>query len=167
MNISTSRFQYFNQLHSYFSQAYPAVNHYIIDLYALPRNFIMETGPVLDNFIRDYSVPHTPGVGDLSGRAVLEFISEVDKFTRETMVLFEEHKTHVDQCDTYMKKVTQLEQRQQEVGVTKCMPEYIELTPDLIKLNNSLTEIKVKADEMMKRLAGLELRWTGLKPVIQ
>jgi hypothetical protein len=45
--------------------------------------------------------------------------------------------------------------------------DYIQLTPQLHKLNNGLTQIKLNADNMADKLALLELRWERIKRKMQ
>ena len=164
MRISTSQYEYYTALHNDFSEAYKTVNQYVISLYSLPKKFIEETGPMLDRFVREYSVPGSPRNHDLSTRAILDFVGQVDAFTLNTVELFDLHKKHVDNCVSYMKQVHQLETLHHTSSLSECANDYIGLTPQLQVLQNGLTEIKLKADNMVRRLEKLEVRWEKIKP---
>ncbi|MDB5284473.1 MAG: hypothetical protein JWO06_3548 [Bacteroidota bacterium] len=161
--MSISRYEDYTALHNDFSEAYQVVNKYVLDLYIMPRKFIEETGPALDRFIREYSIPGTPRTHDLSTKSILEFISQVDAFTLDTVNLFNEHKGHVDGCALYMKKVKELERKHDAASMAECADEFLELAPDLLDLHSKLNRIKVQADVMVNRLAKLELRWVRIK----
>lgn len=164
MRISTSQYEYYAALHNDFSEAYTTVNQYVISLYTLPKHFIDETGPLLDRFVREYSIPGSPRNHDLSTRAILDFVGQVDAFTLNTVELFDLHRTHVDNCSAYMKVVHELETKHTNSTLTECATDYVRLTPQLQVLQNGLTEIKLKADNMVRRLDTLEKRWEKIKP---
>ena len=160
---SISKYEDYSTLHNDFSEDYQEINKYVLGLYAYPKKIIDETAPALDRFIREYSVPGTPRSHDLSTKAIFEFISQVDVFTAETVELFNEHKLHVNCCAAYMKKVVEIEQKQDTNLDAECADDYIKLVPYVLNLRNQLTRLKRKADNMIARLTKLELRWVRIK----
>lgn len=119
----------------------------------------METGPVLDKFIREHAVPGAPKASHRHSVAVFEFIAHLDDFTTETVKVFKEHMMHVEACKGYLKKVAEME----ESRTTN--DDYIRLTPVVLKLHHGLAEIKENADAMISRLEKLQLRWAIIEPV--
>ena len=161
MGTTGSGLEYYRSLHTEFSEMCPVVNQYVIKLYARPRKFILETGPMLDQFIREQSMPGTPGSRSFPADAMMEFIGFVDDFTIETIELFNEHKSHVNDCKNYMKKTSELQAG--EDGKYATMADYAQLTLEVIGLNKGLTRIKEKADKIIQRLDALETTWNIIK----
>jgi regulator of replication initiation timing len=62
-----------------------------------------------------------------------------------------------------MKKVAELERKHEADSVVECTDDYIQLAPDVLNLQNQLTGLKQKADDMMSRLTKLQLRWVRIK----
>jgi hypothetical protein len=163
---SLEMFDRYNNLHTEFGEAYQLVNQHVLDAYGRPRNFIRETAPVIDRFIRENSVPGAPRQRDLSAQSVFEFIHQTDDFTFKTIELFDEHKAHVEDCVNYLKKVAALKKKHSLSTVDEKADDYIRLTPELHQLQNGLSVIKLKADQMLARLEKLELRWMRIKAVV-
>jgi hypothetical protein len=167
MNKPSQQFEYYSSLHNDFTEYYTVINRYIMELYSLPRKFIVETGPVLDRFLREHTIPGVPKSTDDSSMTVLQFISHLDDFTMDTIRLFTEHKTHVAACSDYLKKVTRLQASCGEDETEQYMLESINLTPELFNLHKGLIDIKAKADAMIMRLKKLEMKWDGIRIVIE
>jgi hypothetical protein len=167
MPTAPGRFEYYSNLHNTFNETYASVNLYVMGLYALPRKFIMETGPVLDRFLKEYTVPGAPKNSELSKKAVLEFIGRVDVFTVETIQLFEEHKNHVHNCREYMHKVAQIQGGLAGTTIAERVISYVELTPELLKLHNGILSIQEKAKLMVIRLEKLELGWRRIRTAVE
>jgi hypothetical protein len=163
MTSTGSRFEYFNTLHNNFSSLYPSVNHRVINLYSRPRNFIMETGPVIDQFLKTYAIPGQPCSQDMQRRDMLQFINQMDDFTNATMYLFELHKVHVARCSIYMDTIANLDAGNNGRLTERKMDAYISLTPQLIELHNGLRELSARAENMKGRLQTLQLRWNDLR----
>ncbi len=154
-------FEYYKALHAEFNEMCPVANQYVIELYARPRKFILETGPMLDRFIREQSMPGTPGSRGFPADHVMDFIGLVDDFTLETIALFNEHKSHVDDCKNYMEKTRKLDINFAHLDYAE--NDYRRLTLEVLELHNGLIKIKDRADEMIKRLNALEERWDNIK----
>ena len=165
MQFSQHDYKYYSALHDVFSADYHVINQYVLDIYMRPKQFIDETGPSLDRFLREYTIPGAPRPAEVPTHTVLEFISQIDEFTAQTTGLFDEHKVHVDMCADYMKKVTLLRERS-EVMEEEVLPEFTDLTPELLKVHQGLKTIKDKADSMAERLEHLQQRWAGIKGAI-
>lgn len=163
MNNPTHQFDHYSKLHNEFAEYYTVINKYIIELYALPRKFIVQTGPVLDRFLREHTVPGSPRDANNSSMSVLQFIGHLDDFTIDAIKLFTEHKAHVTACAEYLKKVTQLQQSYGEDETAQYMHESVGLTPELFNLHQGLIDIKAKADTMIMRLKKLEMKWDGIR----
>jgi regulatory protein YycH of two-component signal transduction system YycFG len=139
------------------------VNRYVGDLYKLPKQFIETTGPSLDKYIKDYSFPANGERDNVSFKAVMDFINQLDEFTEDTVVLFNEHKTHTDKSRAYLRKVEHLNEKSSGRIVSEYAIDYIELTPELTELQKGLKHIKTRADEMVEKLERLELRWADIR----
>ena len=163
----SQQFDDYTTLHSNFAEYYVVINKYIMELYSMPRKFIVETGPVLDRFLREHTVPDVPKSSDNSSMSVLQFISHLDDFTIDTVKLFTEHKTHIAACAGYLKRVTELQTIYGDDETAQYIHESISLTPELVSLHNGLVAIKAKADAMIMRLKKLELKWDGIKIVLE
>ena len=161
MRASLHDDKYFNALHGVFAVDYHDVNQYLLELYVRPKQFIDETGPVLDRFLREYTIPGLPRETAVPTRAVLEFIGQMDEFSSQTTGLFDEHKAYVEECSKYMEKAGSLDSNKDEVII-----DYLSLTPELIKVHQGLIKIKEKADYMTERLEHLQNRWSGIKDAI-
>lgn len=157
---------YYNALHDVFSVDYHDINQYVLELYSRPKQFIAETGPPLERFLREYTLPGAPGKREIPACSVLDFIGQIDEFTSETVGLFDEHKAYVDQCDRYLQKVTLLRAGQSEGVSDRAEPEFAELTPELLSVHQGLKKIKEKADSMAEKLERLQTRWTTIKSAI-
>ncbi len=163
MTSTGSRFEYFSVLHHNFSELYPSVNHRVINLYTKPRNFILETGPAIDNFLKTYSMPGQPCSMDEQRRGMLQFINQIDDFTNATMYLFELHKIHVGRSAVYMDAMAVLDASHNGQLTEHKISEYISLTPQLVELHNGLRELSARAENMKGRLHTLQLRWNDLR----
>ena len=164
--MPSNEYEYYNELHDCFNEAFHSINQYVIDLYILPKRFIEETGPALDKFIRNQALPGVPSNPELSSRSVMDFIGQVDDFTVNTIRLFDEHRAQVDDCAAYLEKVSRLEQKCRSGKVSDCTLEYVQLTPELVRLNEGLSRIKEKAEDMVNNLERLEAKWGRIKPRI-
>ena len=154
--------KYYKALHDVFTVDYHQINEYILDLYNRPMQFIEETGPPLDRFLREYTLPGAPRPADMPTGAILEFIGQIDEFTGQTVSLFDEHKAHVDECAKYMQKVSVLKNNTKSIS----QEEVEGLTPQLISVHEGLKRIKEKADYMTGKLEKLESRWAFMKGAI-
>ena len=163
MNVSYDKLHYYNALHDVFSVDYHEINQYVLDLYTRPKQFIAETGPPLDRFLREYTLPGAPRSVEVPTGAVLEFIGQIDEFTTQTVVLFDEHKAYVDQCARYMQKASGLRNSGSDIAADEVLPRLTELTPELISVHEGLKKIKEKADSMAEILARLQARWRFMK----
>lgn len=166
MQFSRNDYQYYSALHDIFSADYHEINQYVLDLYMRPRQFMDETGPSLDRFLREYTMPGVPRVAEVPTSSVLEFIGQIDEFSAQTVRLFDEHKAHVDMCAKYMQKVSRLKEKSEVKDEQEVMPDFTELTPELVKVHEGLKKIKEKADSMAERLEALQNRWVGIKSTI-
>jgi len=165
MKLSCHNHRYYNALHDVFTVDYHEINQYVLELYSRPKQFINETGPTLDRFLREYTLPGAPRPADLPTGVILDFIGQIDEFTTETTVLFEEHKTHVGQCARYMEKVTTMK-NETNYNMEKITPEMTDITSELVYVHEGLKRIKEKADCMAEKLEKLENRWATMKEVI-
>ncbi len=165
MRASLNNHQYFNALHDVFSVDYHEVNQYLLELYVRPKQFIDETGPPLDRFLREYTIPGLPRQNAVPTRAVLEFIGQIDEFSAQTSGLFDEHKAYVEECSKFMERASILKLPAEESN-TEIISDYTELTPELIRVHQGLIKIKEKADFMAERLQNLQNRWSGIKDAI-
>lgn len=166
MKLSKQSWHYYNALHDIFSVDYHEINQYILDLYNRPKQFIEETGPPLDRFLREYTLPGAPRSAGVSTGAILEFIGQIDEFSCQTAGLFNEHKAHVDQCTKYMQKASQLKTIEKHGPANRVVSELTDLTPELISVHEGLKQIKQKADSMAEKLEKLEARWGDVKNAI-
>jgi len=163
MRLTQHDYEYYSALHDIFSADYHEINGYVLELYLRPKQFIEETGPPLDRFLREYTMPGVPRLTEVPTTAVLDFISQINEFTTQTTGLFDEHKAYVDMCDKYLQKVSGLREKSEVVAEYEVIPDYTELTPELIKVHEGLKKIKEKADSMAERLENLQARWAGMK----
>ena len=162
-----SRYEHFSFLHQDFFESYQVVNQYVSELYTKPKKFISETSPALNNLLREISIPRSPEKNNPVAGGVVEFISELDKFTVETVQLFEAHKNHVSESVNYLNEINRLKTENKGKKMYDFALDYIQLTPQLHKLNNGLTQIKLNADNMADKLELLELRWERIKRKMQ
>ena len=165
MKVSCHNHKYYNALHDVFTVDYHEINQYILDLYNRPKLFIDETGPPLDRFLREYTLPGAPRPADMPTGVILYFIGQIDEFTAQTAGLFDEHKAHVDECAKYMQKVSRLKKTTKS-NFVDTQPELSGLTTELINVHEGLKRIKEKADQMAERLQKLEGRWADMKGAI-
>jgi hypothetical protein len=156
------KYEYYRCMQHDFNEAYKLISKYVQDLYILPKNFVDTTGPVLDRYIKEYNF-NVAGPQTTSLDTVVEFIDQLDEFTEKTLTLFKQHKVHADKSKAYLTKVAQLNDKCMGKIVSEYAVEYVELTPELMKLNDELRTIKARADEMVERLEKLELRWESLR----
>ena len=155
------QYEYFRCINHDFNNAYKMVNDYVAELYVLPKRLIDNTAPVLNKFISDYTFS-TDG-NNIQFEIVLEFIHQLDEFTAETQTLYKEHKGHTDKSKTFLKKLSELNQKCSGRIVSEYAMEYIDLTPELTELHEGLKRIKCKADKMVEKLEKLELRWKTIR----
>ncbi len=165
MKLSRYNHQYYSALHTIFTVDYHQINQYVLDLYSRPKQFISETGPSLDRFLREYTLPGAPRSAELPTGVILDFIGQIDEFTTETTALFDEHKVHTDECAKYMQKVSVLNSVQSN-NAEEITPELADITADLIYVHEGLKRIKERADSMAERLEKLESRWATMKSAI-
>jgi hypothetical protein len=166
MKLSRNNLQYYNALHTIFTVDYQQINQYVLDLYSRPKQFIDETGPSVERFLREYTLPGAPRGPELPTGVILDFIGQIDEFTSETSVLFNEHKAHVDQCDKYMQKVSAMQNITNNNSTEEMVPELMDITSELIYVHEGLKRIKEKASSMAERLGKLENRWATMKTAI-
>ncbi len=160
------QYEYYRCVQHDFNESYKIVNKYVADLYLLPKKFIDNTGPVLDRFIKNYSFGEsTTGVSQFE--SVVDFIDQLDDFTGKTMELFNEHKSHNDRSKEYLKKVSELSEKNSGRIISEYAVDFIELTPELVKLNNDLKKIKDHADRMVTKLSNLEMRWENIRTEVR
>lgn len=160
------QYEYYRCVQHDFNESYKIVNKYVADLYLLPKKFIDNTGPVLDRFIKNYSFGEN-GPGISSFESVVDFIDQLDEFTGKTMELFNEHKLHNDRSKQYLKKVSELNEKNSGRIISEYAVDFIELTPELVKLNNDLKKIKDHADRMVNKLSKLEMRWEDIRAEVR
>ncbi len=160
------KYEYYRCMQHDFNEAYKLVNKYVNDLYVLPKNFVDTTGPILDKYIKEYNA-NTIGPNLTPMDTVVEFIDQLDEFTEKTLALFEQHKKHADRSKAYLHKVADLKDKCIGKIVSEYAVDFIELTPELTKLNDELRNIKKRADEMVDRLENLELRWENLRTKVR
>jgi hypothetical protein len=157
------QFEHYRSAQRDFNEAYKLVDHYVKDLYLLPKRLVENTAPALDKYIKEYSFPDGRSKNTTSFEVVLDFIDQLDDFTENTFHLFEEHKQHARKSKIYLQKVEKLNRKSNGKVVTEFAPDFVELTPELTELHNGLKHIKVQADEMVDKLERLELRWNILR----
>jgi hypothetical protein len=157
------KFEHYRCAQRDFNEAYKLVDHYVKDLYLLPKRLVENTAPALDKYIKEYSFPDGRAKNTTSFDVVLDFIDQLDDFTENTVHLFEEHKRHAKRSNTYLKKVEMLKRKNAGKETRECATKFVELTPELTELHNGLKNIKAQADEMVDKLEGLELRWNILR----
>jgi len=155
------QYEYFRCINHDFNSAYKMVNEYVAELYVLPKKMIDTTAPVLTRFISEYTI--TANGNNAPYETVLEFIQQLDDFASETLELYQEHRIHSMRSKTYLTKLSELNDRNSGRMVSEYAVEYIDLTPELTELHESLKRIKQKADQMVDRLEKLELRWKTLQ----
>jgi hypothetical protein len=165
MKLSCHNQRYFQALHDVFTIDYHEINHYVLELYLRPQQFIKETGPTFDRFLREYTLPGIPRPADMPTGVILDFIGQIDEFTTETTLLFDEHKTHVGQCAKYMEKVTAMK-NDLTYNADKITPALTDITSELVYVHEGLKRIKEKAASMTEKLEKLETRWATMKEVI-
>jgi len=157
------QFEHYSCAQRDFNEAYKLVDHYVKDLYLLPKRLVENTAPALDKYIKEYSFPDGRAKNTTSFDVVLDFIDQLDDFTENTVHLFEEHKLHADRSKAYLKRVENLKRKSTGKGVREYATKFVELTPELTELHNGLKHLKVQADEMVDKLEKLELRWNILR----
>ena len=158
--------QYYSALHTIFTVDYQEINQYVLDLYSRPKQFIDETGPSVERFLREYTLPGAPRSAELPTGVILDFIGQIDEFTSQTTVFFNEHKVHVDECDKYMQKVSAMQSNTNDKASDEIVPGLTDITSELIYVHEGLKHIKEKADSMAERLEKLESRWATMKTAI-
>jgi uncharacterized protein YlzI (FlbEa/FlbD family) len=157
------QYEYYRCMQHDFNEAYKLVNRYVADIYMLPKKFVEDTGPTLDNYIKGYSFPAEGDRGNSSFQNVVDFIEQLDEFSENTLKLYNEHKMHADRSKSYLRRIEELNQKNSGKIVSEFAIDYIELTPELTQLHKGLKQIKEKADEMVDKLERLELRWERLR----
>ncbi len=157
------QYEYYRCVQHDFNEAYKMVDSYVRDLYVLPKKFVENTGPALDNYIKDYHSGSNKLKITTPYDAVLDFIDQLDEFTEDTLQLFEEHKVYSEKRKNYLNKVENLKARTSGKIVSEFAVDFIELTPEVSELQKGLKKIKLHADEMVDKLERLELRWESLR----
>lgn len=152
-------YEHYNLSHSNFVAAYKLINEYVTDLYMMPKQFAEDAGKVMDTITKEYAIPQSPENSNECFRAVLEFVNQLDAFTLHTINLFNEHKTHIDCSEVYMKNVEKMRMSSEPVNDL----EYSELAAEVTDLLNGLRTIKEKADKTIEWLDQLDARWDGIK----
>lgn len=163
MTTTASRYEYFTVLHNNFKNLYPTVNHRVLNLYNGPKKFILETSPAIDRFLKSYAIPGQPGSMDIQRREMLDFIRQVDQFTRLTVYLFNLHKVHVDRCRDYLEAVSELDALNKGRTGGGKFELYISLTPQLVELHSGLRELNARAEVMDQGLDELKKLWQSLE----
>lgn len=152
-------YEHYNLSHSNFVAAYKLINEYVTDLYMMPKQFAEDAGKVMDTITKEYAIPQSPENSNECFRAVLEFVSQLDAFMLHTINLFNEHITHIDCAEVYMKNVEKMRMSSEPINDL----EYSELAAEVNELLNGLRTIKEKADKTIEWLDQLDARWDGIK----
>jgi len=155
------KYEYYRCVQHDFNEAYKIVNRCVSDLYMLPKKLVENTGPMLDQYVKEYSIKGSNA--DSSLEVIIDFINQLDEFTQSTVELLNEHKQHAEKSKEYLKKVAELNEKCSGRMVSEYAVDYVELTPELTELNNGLKGIKSKADEMVNKLHSLEMKWEDIR----
>jgi hypothetical protein len=156
------KYEYYRCMHHDFNEANKLVNHYISDIYGLPKKFVEKTELVLNCFINS-SVKNENAKQESPLNPVIEFMEQLDDFTARTEKLYSQHCDYVSKSNEYMQRVSELEKKKCGRIISEYAVDYVELTPEVIKLQSGLKHLKEVADDLVTRLEKLELRWENLR----
>ena len=167
MSNLNSAYENYYLTHTNFVEAYKMVNDYVTELYRLPKRFLDETEGTMNLITSKHFTPKSPSENDKSMRFVAEFMDQLDEFTVHTIDLFNDHISHIEATEAYMKKVMALEAKGQSNGNDEIARQSVELVPTINTLMAGLKNIKERADDTLAWLEKLEVRWEDVQEKVR
>lgn len=147
-------------------EVYRQVNSQYKELFPLPKQFIEQTAPVVDQYLQRFS---KPGASDdlFVFQALMGFLTQFDDFALMANQVFSEYDENAKICKEYLDKIAMLEQLPSETSLTESNKKLAELAPSVGDIRNRLSTLKNRSDEMVKNLERIETRWNKIKTRIK
>jgi hypothetical protein len=156
----------YRSLHHDFSVSYASLHKHMLDFYPLPKKFIEETGPRIENYVRNYSIKEVNAKKNLSVEMIFYFSGSFSQFAAETVKLFDDYRLLYDESGMYMKRLFKLKESNPGQNPAGSAEEYIEMIPGLNALVGGLKSVEEKVCETEKKLAQLEAEWQSIQQTI-
>ncbi len=152
-------YEHYCNLHREFLDEYRTISARVAALYQMPKKFIEENAIAMDRYMSESSMPGSPDSSGDSVRSVRDFIYRIEDFKLQIMSVFFEHRSLIEKCMAYMKKVQDLKANPETAGTEE---QYVALIPELASLRFALKCVEEKAGGMIGQLESIEGKWNNI-----
>lgn len=147
-------------------EVYKEVNHHFEELYPLPKQFIEQTAPIVDMYLKRFS---KPGASDdlFVFQALMGFLTQFDDFALMANQVFMEYDENARVCKEYLEKISKIEELPSDDILHDAGKEFANLAPSVNDIRQRMGQLKNRSEEMVKKLEKIETRWNKIKTKIR
>lgn len=160
-SAQVAHYEDYRKIHYDFMKLYKQLYEDVCRFSLLPEKFIQEAEPVIDTYLNKSA--NAASERKLGLQVITDFINNFYIFMDEATEMFTEHQTLTRQTMKYMERVSFLNRKNQDRYIRECEDDYLQLIPELYKLQDNLTLVRDKVDITGRNMNLLKPVWERIK----